>query len=312
MNSELKLKRYLMSKFTTPITIINYAGYEIYVKRDDLYPQVGGGNKSRKSDYIVPSVKNRGYDYIVTNGGVNSNHCRAIALKCKEYGLGCSLVLHSPTPKKIKQSLNLYLTQLSGAEICYCQLDELANKMDSTIDELKARGNKPYYLWGGGHCIEGSLAYHDAAKEVLAQHEGFIPDLVFLASGTGTTQAGLIVGFHETDTKVVGISVARKSDRGKDIINNSVQELAKYLKKKVDNEIIFFDDWLYGGYELYNQELVSLINDVAKKTGLILDSTYTAKAFIGMLDYLKSNNITSSSKILFWHTGGLLNLLSEV
>lgn len=299
-----------MNNIITPITKINYAGYEIYVKRDDLYPQTGGGNKSRKSDYILKFANNNNYNHIVTNGGVNSNHCRAIALKCKEYNMKCSLIMHSPTKENIKNSKNLMLSKLSGANIEYCSLGELSQKMDAKIQNLKSAGDRPLYLWGGGHCIEGSFAYYKAAQEFIKQTNGLIPDLVFHASGTGTTQAGLAVGFKEYHTAVIGISIARMEERGKQVVLDSAHELAEHLDITYNKDIMFYDKWVYGGYEKYNQEIIYLIKDVAKQTGIILDPTYTAKAFKGMLSVLDENNIEKNKKILFWHTGGLLNLLS--
>lgn len=71
----------------------------------------------------------------------------------------------------------------------------------------------------------------------------------------------------------------------------------------------FRDDWTFGGYEKIDSELIECIDNLAK-TGLILDPTYTGKAFYGMLQMIKRGEIPNGCKVLFWHTGGLLNLLS--
>ena len=71
----------------------------------------------------------------------------------------------------------------------------------------------------------------------------------------------------------------------------------------------FRDDWNFGGYEKINSELIECIENAAK-VGLLLDPTYTGKAYYGMLQMIRSGEIQKGCKVLFWHTGGLLNLLS--
>lgn len=51
----------------------------------------------------------------------------------------------------------------------------------------------------------------------------------------------------------------------------------------------------------------SYLDEVMKKTGVMFDTTYSGKAFYGMMDYLKKNRIIAP--VLFWYTGGLMNLM---
>lgn len=289
------------------------SGIQLKILRDDFYPQSGGGNKSRKIQYIINSVIKQGYSCIVTNGGIQSNHARATALACAEHNLRCSLILH--TDKKQEEIIaegNYLIMKIANAKIQFCELQDLPNAMDKEMDYLKSEGCNPFYLWGGGHCLEGSLAYYDAAKSFLEDSSDWIPDYVIHASGTGTTQAGLIVGFADQNIKVIGISIAREKERGSEIVSDSVNELVNYLNLSKSNfDIDFRDDWIFGGYEKFDQKIVTVISDVAKKTGILLDPTYTGKAFTALIDLVKSGEIKQGSRVLFWHTGGLLNLLSS-
>src|SRR5699024_1911457 len=97
---------------------------------------------------------------------------------------------------------------------------------DNTLVGLKGRGFNPYFIQGGGHGNLGTHAYKVAYEEILEQQitESMKYDYIFLASGTGTTQAGLEIGsrINSSDTKIVGISVARNKSRGTDVIYESI------------------------------------------------------------------------------------------
>ena len=48
----------------------------LYVKRDDLLPGAGGGNKTRKLEFCIADALEKGADTIITCGAVQSNHAR--------------------------------------------------------------------------------------------------------------------------------------------------------------------------------------------------------------------------------------------
>lgn len=285
---------------------------ELYIKRDDLYPVSGGGNKGRKAQYILEKCISDGCNAVVTCGGIQSNHTRVTAIRCKELGLECTIVIHAKP--RGKASGNLQLLELLGVRIVYCEMKDVASVMDAEMLRWSSIGYSPFYIWGGGHCYEGTLAYFDAVKEVKEQTDIQF-DAVFVASGTGATQAGLHCGFKHyfPNAQVYGISVAREQQRGYEAVKSSVVEFYKY--KNLDatylDDIIFDDSANCGGYEQVNTELQSVIKSVATKSGIILDPTYTGKAWLGMENIIRNNVIKSEAKILFWHTGGLLNLMAE-
>ena len=51
-------------------------GPNIYMKRDDLLGLTGGGNKTRKLEFLMAEALEQGCDTILTCGAVQSNHCR--------------------------------------------------------------------------------------------------------------------------------------------------------------------------------------------------------------------------------------------
>ena len=282
----------------------------MFVKRDDLFPLAGGGNKARKLQYILHKAQAEGYNAVVTAGDINSNHNRATAIMCAKLGMKAKLIVHNDHPEDESYSVNCFLSRLCNAELIYCSKAVVAETMNQAMLDFSGQGYNPYYVWGGGHCLEAAFAYYDAVKK-LKEQITFMPDCVFVASGTGTTQAGIFVGMKHffPTAKVVGISIARTNPRGQSEVHKSVNELETYLQKPLSEsgEIHFADEYVLEGYESVNAEILSCIKDVAQKEGLVLDPTYSGKAFWGMLRYLQEGK----RDVLFWNTGGIFNLLSS-
>jgi len=292
-----------------------FEGMPIRVVRDDIFPLIGGGGKARKAVYYEALLKEQGYNAVVTCGGIQSNHNRAIALMCAMNGWKCHLCIQGSEDRFLAEKGNALLDRLSGAECELIKPEDTAVAMDRAMDKLSREGYKPYYVHGGGHDLPGGTCFVDAVKELKRQCDamGYQPDYIFLASGTGSTQAGIAVGCDMVgwkDTKVVGISVARQYERGKQVIAEFANMLAEHygMNERYDERILFNTDYLYGGYEQYTPEMEVYLKRVMRETGLMFDTTYSGKAFYGMMDIIKKEQL-QDKKIVFWHTGGIMNLM---
>lgn len=290
-------------------------GLAIKVVRDDLFPFIGGGGKARKAVEYEVVLREGGYNALVTCGGIQSNHNRAMALMAARNGWKCHLCIQGAEERFQHEKGNALLNRLSGAECELIRPEDTAEAMDRTMKKLKAEGFNPYYVHGGGHDIPGGTSFVKAVEELKQQCdvEGYKPDFIFHASGTGSTQAGIVVGLEKIgwgDVKVVGISVARQKERGKQVIAEFANMLGKYygMKKDFTDDIFFCTDYLYGGYEKYTPGMAEYLERAMKETGLMFDTTYSGKGFYGMMDYVKKNQLEVKN-IMFWHTGGLMNLM---
>lgn len=287
----------------------------IKILRDDLYSFLGGGNKGRKMDFIGKEILSDKYDSVVTTGGIQSNHCRAVAVFAAQNRLECSLVLHGDKERFDKESGNTKIMRLSGAEILFSEAKDIGSNMDLCMQEYRNKGMKPYYIYGGGHTNAGGLAYIEAVKTLreYTDKTKWSPDYIFLASGTGSTQAGIMAGLDKygyESAKVIGISVARKRQRAEEVVESFYKELCEVYKiKSTNRQTIVLDDYLCGGYEQYNEAIKEISDSSIKNYGFTLDTCYTAKAFYGMKEHIKNNNI--KGEILFWHTGGIFNFLAQ-
>lgn len=294
---------------TTPIYKLESKSNDIYIKRDDLIPYSFGGNKARKGILFFEDIIERKCNSVVTYGSASSNHVRIVSNKCCELGIPCYVV--SPI-ETAKSTSNSKMYQIFDAKIIEVPIEEVSNTIDQTISLLKEDGKNPYFIPGGGHGNIGTQAYVNCYKEILEfeRKEDIIFDYIFHASGTGTTQAGLVCGsiINNDKKNIVGISIARKNPRGRDIIVESVMDYLRSINRQynydsINDKVIFTDKYIQSGYGSYNTEILDTVKTSLIKYGIPMDTTYVGKAFYGMTEYIREQNIPNKN-ILFIHTGG--------
>lgn len=284
----------------------SFGNNTLYIKRDDLLPFSFGGNKARKAMYFLEDIKDKGADCIVTYGSSSSNHCRIIANMAASIGSKCVII--SPEEDE-ETTFNLQMMGFFGAEFVRCPISSVAERIELTVESLKKQGFTPYFIMGGGHGILGTRAYVDCFSEILnyEKSSNIHFDYVFHASGTGTTQAGLVCGkiLNNSNHQIIGISIARKNPYGRQVVIDSANEYMKTLglKKDCSEYVDFLDDYVLDGYGKCNAEIDQVIKQILIDYGIPLNKTYTGKAFWGMKSFLEKENITNK-KILFIHTGG--------
>lgn len=282
-----------------------YKGNHLWMKREDLIPFSFGGNKARKVQLFFQEIDRGGFDCVVTYGSGSSNHCRVVANECGRRGMECFII----SPEEASEpTFNNQMMELFGAKINTVPVSEVHDTIEAKIEELREAGKKPYFIEGGGHGNIGTEAYVQCYEEIKKQEKelGLVFDYIFFASGTGTTHAGLVCGqlLNKDERQIIGISIARKNPRGRDVV---VQSVRSYLGDKTDEEAvqvatIFIDDFT-SGYGKDDKRVADTIEAVLKTFGIPLDATYTGKAFMGMTEYIEQNKIEEKN-ILFIHTGG--------
>lgn len=292
-----------------------YLGINLMIKRDDLFPVTGGGSKARKLKFILKRALENGCTSVVTAGSNYSNHLRATAVMCSELGLKFTACIHDeePAPAEIKGNLKLTLDMAYRTR--FVKMIDIKTCMDNAILSYIDEGEKPLYLWGGGHCVEATFSYINAIEH-LPQDVQSSAQYIFIASGTGTTQAGITLGAqtYMPECKVVGVSIARDQIRGSRAIADAIEEAKPYCAglelNHSDHNVIFDDRYLCGGYGKADEILLEELAYVKKNFGLILDPIYSGKAYFALKNYISSGEIAQGSNVVFWNTGGLLNVLS--
>ena len=300
--------------YPTPVTHLRDDEISgLYVKREDLIPYSFGGNKARKALLFFDEIDAGDYDCVVTYGSSHSNHCRVIANMAADRNMPCILI----GPSEVSdETFNSKLMQVLKAEQITVPVEKVSETIEKKLSELREQGKKPFFIAGGGHGNIGTQAYVNCYEEIkqYEKDNDIRFDLIFFASGTGTTQAGLVCGklLRGDNTEIIGISIARRNPRGRDVVLDSIREyLDAYAKddsqviseEQIQDSTIFLDDYIADGYGKENSEIKEMINESLIRYGMPLDATYTGKAFLGMKKYIREHCLENKN-ILFIHTGG--------
>ncbi len=290
-------------------------GPEIFIKRDDLLGLAGGGNKTRKLEFLVADAIAKGCDTLVTVGAVQSNHCRLTLAAAVKEGLKCRLVLEERVAGsyKAEASGNNFLYRLLGVEKVYVVPSglDLAAKMKEVADEVAALGRKAYIIPGGGSNPLGALGYVACAEEILAQtfDLGIRLDAIVCASGSAGTHAGIINGLvgNNSGIPLIGINVRRTREEQEANVHKLAQETAAFLGLSGGiprDAITALGDWVGPGYSLPSPEMVEAVRMLAQVEGVLLDPVYTGKAMAGLIGLIRQGRFKKGEQVLFVHTGG--------
>jgi D-cysteine desulfhydrase len=282
-----------------------------YIKRDDLLPFSFGGNKVRIAQKYFEDMNTKGCDCISAYGNSRSNLCRVIANMSIAKGIPCFVISPADESGERVETNNSIIVKAMGAQIIPCIKSNVAETVEKAIDDCRAQGFNPYYIYGDIYgkgnekvAVQAYVEVYEEIKKYEIENE-LVFDYIFHASGTGMTQSGLICGslLHGDDRQIIGISVARDAERGFKAISDNV--LAYMQRQEGTTSAIHFEDkYLAGGYGKYNDQIEDMIKCILNEDGIPFDPTYTGKAFWGMTEYLKENLIEGKN-ILFIHTGGL-------
>ena len=320
-----KFERYPLTFGPTPIehlprmTEALGGKVEIYAKRDDCNSGLAmGGNKLRKLEYIVPDAIASNADTLVSIGGVQSNHTRMVAAVAAKLGMKCRLVQESWVPHEdavYDRVGNIMLTRLMGADSRL--VDEgfdigIRQSWEDAMQEVRDSGGKPYGIPAGASVHKfGGLGYVGFAEEVRAQEAemGITFDYIIVCVVTGSTQAGMIVGFAADNRadRVIGIDASatpvQTREQVRQIVDNTA-ELVELGRTVRDDEIVILEDYAYPAYGVPSKETSEAIRFSARTEAMITDPVYEGKSMQGMMDLVKKGYFPEGSRVLYAHLGG--------
>ena len=318
-----ELPRARLGHYPTPLEAMPNLAAELeqvgglYVKRDDCTGLAFGGNKVRQLEFYLGEARAQGADTVLITGAVQSNFVRTAAAAAATLGMDCHVQLEERVAKsdpEYRISGNVLLDRMLGATLhSYAQgedEDGADRRLHEIADELKSGCRRPYVVpLAPGHKPLGALGYVDAAREILAQLRGqeLRIDEIVVASGSGATHAGLLVGLRALGStiRVNGICVRRAADIQRDRIVVRCGEIAKLLNVAPvvqPEDVVTADDWLAPGYGQLNEATVRAIDLAARCEALILDPVYTGKVLAGAIR--RAEETGPDHNILFIHTGG--------
>jgi D-cysteine desulfhydrase len=299
----------------------NLGGPQIYIKRDDQTGSEWSGNKVRKLEYSVKDALNKGCNYLITCGGIQSNHCRATASVATRLGMKSCLVLRGSKDAEIEG--NLFLDKMLGAEIVYINAEQYSSSrneiMENIAKEKSKEGFKPYVIPEGASNGIGAFGYYTALLEIAQQEKelNLNFDAIVIAVGSGGTFAGLLLGKKAISYKgeIYGINVGSDKTYFENCILQIFDESCKIAGAKFPltrEEIHILDGYVGRGYALSTPEELDFITGLAKLEGVIFDNVYTGKAMYGFVKEIKKGTFNKAKNILFIHTGGMFELFSQM
>ena len=292
---------------------------ELYAKREDCNSGLAfGGNKTRKLEYLIPDALAQGCDTLVSIGGIQSNQTRQVAAVAAHLGLKCVLVQENwvnYADAVYDRVGNIQLSRMMGADVRLVAdgFDiGIRKSWEDAMESVRKEGGKPYPIPAG--CSEhplGGLGFVGFAEEVRAQEAelGFKFDYIVVCSVTGSTQAGMVVGFAEDGRadRVIGIDASAKPEQTRAQILRIAKHTAGLVELNrdiVDADVVL--DTRYGGpeYGLPSAGTMEAIRMCAKFEGMMTDPVYEGKSMHGMIDMVQRGEFPAGSRVLYAHLGG--------
>jgi 1-aminocyclopropane-1-carboxylate deaminase len=321
-----KFERYPLTFGPTPIEKLSRLGahlggdVEIYAKREDCNSGLAfGGNKLRKLEYIVPDAIASGADTLVSIGGVQSNHTRMVAAVAAKIGMKCRLVQESWVPHEdavYDRVGNILLSRVLGADVRL--VDEgfdigIRESWEKAIEDVKAQGGKPYPIPAGASVHKyGGLGYVGFAEEVRDQEaaQGFAFDYIIVCTVTGSTHAGMLVGFAKDgrQRRVIGIDASGTPGQTRAQVLEIARRTAGLVeldREITEKDVVLVEDYAYPAYGVPSEETKDAIRLCARLEGMITDPVYEGKSMQGLIALVHKGFFPKGSKVLYAHLGGV-------
>ncbi|MFP5449541.1 MAG: D-cysteine desulfhydrase [Alphaproteobacteria bacterium] len=293
-------------------------GLNLFIKRDDATGLAGGGNKTRKLEFLAGEAVAQGADTLVTQGAIQSNHVRQTAAAAARLGMACEIILEARTGSTAvdyNRSGNVLLDQLLGARIeTVPGGSDMTAALERVAQGVRERGGRPYVIPGGGSNAVGALGYADCARELVVQADamGLKIDRIVTATGSAGTHAGLVAGLAVigADIPVLGIGVRAPQATQEANVFKLAQETCALLGQEgrvTRDRVAANCDYVGAGYGLIDQAVIDALKLAARTEALILDPVYSGKAMKGLID-LCARGAFRDETVVFLHTGGAQGL----
>lgn len=281
-----------------PFSWSRAAGVELAVLRLDLIDPLISGNKWFKLAPYLRAAADAGHDGLISLGGPHSNHLHALAAAGQRFDFATVGLLRgepqdTPTVRDLlDMGMQLHWLGYGG---------------------YRARHQADFWpVWQQRypHLLpvdEGGLGLPAArscatlrlqVKSQLAALGWQDYDGWWLAAGTGTTMAGLVMA--EAGERPVYGALAVPKGHGVDT------QIATLLTAVgMANQGYHLIDACRGGFARLDPQLLAFMLESEASGGVPLEPLYTAKALLALRQQVEAGYFASGTRLLFVHTGGL-------
>lgn len=269
------------------------ARVEAAILRLDLIDPLISGNKWFKLRHHLQHAMASNAAGLISLGGNHSNHLHALAAAGKRFGFATAGLLRghaqdTPTVRDLRAlGMQLHWLGYGGYR---------ARNQPGFWQPWQAR----YPGWqcipeGGGGLAgaQGCALILDQARAQLAALGWADYDAWWLAAGSGTTMAGLVLA--EEGRHVVHGALAVPRGHG---VEQALAELAGTQGYQLH-------DACRGGFGKIDDELLAFIADCERRTGVPLEALYTGKALLALQQQVEAGLFAPGTRLIVVHTGGL-------
>ena len=312
--------------YPTPVRAcpeLSHPHAELWLKNDGLSHAVYGGNKVRKAERLVAEAVRRGAKRVLSVGAAGSHHLLTLTLFARAAGLQSAAFVF-PQPRTEHALSTLRAAIGVGLEVHPVAHPAL---LPWLVPRVIRR--RDYLVAPGGSNSIGTRACAEAIDELVQQIDAGelpCPDLIVAPLGSGGTCGGLAAGVvrRGLPCRVLGVQV---------VAGPGPRVAARYLAKAALRRFgasplrrfgasprspelahcLAFDATQVGAGYGASTPAGSRATSIARELGLVLDETYTAKAFARVLELLRVEPLrvaasaspqppTRAQRILYWHT----------
>jgi len=258
--------------------------------RLDLLHPVISGNKWFKLRLNMKRALEIGAKNVVTFGGGFSNHLAATAFAAKMFGLGSAGIVRG---KYAALTPTLKTCAEQGMELIFVTQEDYKNKHEPEwAEQLVTHFDELFIIPEGGANEWGRTGAGLIGR--------FIDDSythIAVSVGTGTTLTGLRNKINP-EQQLLGFAPMKQGTYLKDYIS-------EHVDADKNDRWQLYDQWHFGGFGRWNDELISFMNDFYTMNSIGLDMVYTAKMMYGLRELLANKAFGKDDRILCIHTGGL-------
>lgn len=269
------------------------AKVEAAILRLDLIDPLISGNKWFKLRHHLLHAHEAGAPGLISLGGNHSNHLHALAAAGKRFGFATAGLLrgHPQDTSTVRDlqalGMNLHWLGFGGYRARH-----------------EARFWEPWQArYPGWHCIPeggGGFAGAQGCALIVEQARAQLATLGWpdyhawwLAAGTGTTLAGLVLA--EAGRHAVHGALAVPLDHG---VPEAVARLAGTGGYQLHEAC-------RGGFAKVDAHLLGFIDAVECRSGIPLEALYTGKALLALHERVHAGLFAPGTRLIFLHTGGL-------
>lgn len=263
----------------------------VYIKRDDLIHPFISGNKWRKSHYLLKNILEDNHKTALTFGGAYSNHIHAFSYACNNLGLNSIGIIRGEELSNKPLNRTLQFAVDNNMQLIFVSREEYKRRYEENYCQELAIKHNAYIVPEGGttkFVVDGFADMVGEVRSIIGESNYFVP------CGSGGTIAGINSNLNLNEL-VYGINVVKGNEKD---LNSVIKDISS------NNNYIILNDYNFGGYAKYNDELINFIHFFEKEFSIEIESVYSAKMFFAFFDLVKKGKFKNSNFVLV-HTGGL-------